>query len=526
MLLGDILAGNARRIPNRRAWRFNSSAWTWAEANSRANRLASSLIRHGIQFQDRVALISNNSNQYLETIFALAKIGAVAVPINSRSSAREVDFILGDVEAKTLIISSEHSPILGRLQADKELLTVIGMGKGHSLGVDIEQMIAKGDADEPAAAFSDEAIRTIKYTSGTTGDPKGCIGTHRTMMFSIHNYLSNAPSISSADLCMMFVPLASGFGLNTLVDFAYREAETLLVDKFNADKILSLIESEKVVRTCAVPTMITALAEEQVRKPRDLASLQMIGYTGSSMAVTALNKATKALGCEFYQGYGSTESGSRVTYLSPEEHRVLSEDMSTQDKWGQRIVSCGRELPGYEVRIVDEGGRIVPDGEVGELVVRGDSVFSGYWAQPQKTRDAIKEGWLYSGDLARKDKRGYFYIVDRKRDMIVSGGYNVYSTEVETAILEMPGVSEVAVIGRFHERWGEAIHAVVVREETSSISEIDVIQHCKHLLANYKCPKSVTFEAALPKTSTGKVQKSKLKLSLPDSDNRRGKAQA
>jgi acyl-CoA synthetase (AMP-forming)/AMP-acid ligase II len=522
MLLGDILAGNARRIPNRRAWRFNSSMWTWAEANGRTNRLASSLLRQGIRFQDRVALISNNSNQYLEIIFALAKIGAVAVPINSRASAREVDFILSDVDARTLIISSEHSPILTALQADKKLLTLIGMGQGHALETDIEQMIAGGEADEHRADFSDEAIRTIKYTSGTTGDPKGCIGTHRTMMFSVQNYLSNAPAIAAADLGMMFVPLASGFGLNTLVDFAYREAETLLVDKFNADKILSLIESEKVVRTCAVPTMITALAEEQIRRPRDLSSLKMIGYTGSSMAVTALTTAAKSLGCDFYQGYGSTESGSRVTYLSPEEHRVLSDKMSTQDKWGQQIVSCGRELPGYEVRIVDEGGQIVPNGEVGELVVRGDSVFSGYWAQPEKTRDAIKDGWLYSGDLARKDDRGYFYIVDRKRDMIVSGGYNVYSIEVETAILEMAGVSEVAVIGRFDERWGEAIHAVIVPKEEKSISEIDVIQHCKGLLANYKCPKSVTFEAALPKTSTGKVQKSKLKLSLSDDSNREG----
>jgi acyl-CoA synthetase (AMP-forming)/AMP-acid ligase II len=377
---------------------------------------------------------------------------------------------------------------------------------------DLERLIAEGDPSEPAERFSPDAMRTIRFTSGTTGEPKGCIGTHRTLMADLFSHAAFCPPMAPPERCLMPVSLTNGFGLNTFAGYALMGATTVLLDRFHAPSVLDAVARFQITRTCGVPTMITLLAREQKASPRDLSSLESFGWTGAPIAVSAMREAMAVLGCEFYQGYGSTETGGRVTYLSPSDHRALVEDaQGATDALGRNILSAGRELPGWEIRLLDEQGRPVPEGEAGEMVVRGDSIFAGYWDLPRETAAVLREGWLHTGDLALRDARGYYFVVDRKRDMIVSGGYNVYSVEVETVLASHAGVAEAAVFGVADAKWGEAVWAVVVPKAGTSLIPDELDAHCRANLAGFKVPKRIVVTDDLPRTPNGKIRKVELR---------------
>jgi acyl-CoA synthetase (AMP-forming)/AMP-acid ligase II len=486
VLLGDIVAGNARRAPQDAAWQFAGRTWTWGEANERINRLASALPRLGLAFQDRAVIVATNSNRLVELLFALAKKGVVAVPMAPRTVARELDYVMERVQAKALFVSEDCARGLGAARP------------GLFSMDELEGLIAAGDAAEPQERFSPDAMRTIRFTSGTTGEPKGCIGTHRTLMADLFSHAAFCPPMDSRSRCLMPVSLTNGFGLNSFAGYALAGAPTVLLERFDAAAVLDAVQGHGITRTCGVPTMITLLAQEQKARPRDLASLRMFGWTGAPMAVAAMREALDVLGCDFYQGYGSTETGGRVTYLSPEDHRAL--DTGATDALGRTILSAGRELPGWEIRLVD-----------GEMVVRGDSLFAGYWNQPRETAEVLREGWLHTGDLAIRDERGYYYVVDRKRDMIVSGGYNVYSVEVETVLASHPAVAEAAVFGVADPKWGEAVWAVVEPKAGAVPTPEALEAHCRTHLGGFKVPKRILVSNELPKTPNGKIRKLELR---------------
>ena len=484
MLLGDIVAGNAGRAPDGDAWQFREQRWTWQEANERINRLASVLPGLGLAFQDRAVVVATNSNRLAELLFALAKKGIVAVPMAPRTVWRELDYVMKRVQAKALFVSEDCE----RAVAEGPFIRM----------AELERLMAAGDPAEPQERFSPDAMRTIRFTSGTTGEPKGCIGTHRTLMADLFSHAAFCPKVSPQDRCLMPVSLTNGFGLNTFAGYALAGAPTVLLERFDAAAVLDAVGRHRITRTCGVPTMITLLAQAQKAQPRDLSSLRMFGWTGAPMAVSAMREALAALGCDFYQGYGSTETGGRVTYLSPEDHRALTAGMT--DALGRSILSAGRELPGWEIRLVE-----------GEMVVRGDSLFAGYWGLPRETAEVLREGWLHTGDLALKDERGYYYVVDRKRDMIVSGGYNVYSVEVETVLASHAGVAEAAVFGVADARWGEAVWAVVVPRRGCAPRPEELEAHCRASLGGYKVPKRILVAEDLPRTPNGKVRKVELR---------------
>ena len=497
MLLGDIVAGNARRAPGDAAWHFGGRQWTWLQANERINRLASALPGLGLGFQDRAVIVASNSNYLAEILFALAKKGIVAVPMAPRTVWRELDYVIRRVGAKALFLSEDCEGVLG------------GPTPRLVRTADVERLIAAGDPAEPQERFSPDAMRTIRFTSGTTGEPKGCIGTHRTLMADLFSHAAFCPPMAPPERCLMPVSLTNGFGLNTFAGYALMGATTFLLDRFQAPAVLDAIAASEITRTCGVPTMITLLAREQKARPRQLASLECIGWTGAPIAVSAMREAMEVLGCEFYQGYGSTETGGRVTYLSPQDHRALVSGAT--DALGRNILSAGRELPGWEIRLLDEAGRPVPEGEAGEMVVRGDYIFAGYWDLPEETAKVLKDGWLHTGDLALRDARGYYYVVDRKRDMIVSGGYNVYSVEVETVLASHASVAEAAVFGVADAKWGEAVWAIVVPKARTTLSPEELDAHCRANLAGYKVPKRIVVADDLPRTPNGKIRKIELR---------------
>ena len=514
MLLGEIVAGNARRTPDAVAWHFSGETWTWDQTNRRINRAASALSALGLEFQDRVVIVANNSIRLLELVFGLAKTGIVAVPMAARSVWREIDFVLQDVGAKACFVDATLERALEGAPADlSERVKLVGLGSGHGLPFDFDELLSRGSEQEPGIRFSPDAMRTIRYTSGTTGAPKGCIGTHRTVSWSIFWDLAFCPPIGPGDVGMMPLSVATGLGLNTLSNFALKGVPTVIVERFEPAAVLELIARHGVTYISGVPTMLAMLIEEMRARPRAIPTLRMFGYSSAPVAVSTIRDGLALLGCDFFQGYGSTETGGRITYLSPEDHRrfAAGEGTGVEDAWGRNVLSAGREAPGYEIRLVDDRLDSVAEGEVGEIMVRGDSTFAGYWNKPEQTAQVMKDGWLMTGDMALRTRHGYYYIVDRKRDMIVSGGYNVYSVEVETVLLSHGDVVDAAVFGVPHPTWGEAVWAVATPRAGHQPTESALIEHCRRNLSSYKCPKRIMLMESMPRTSTGKVRKVELR---------------
>ncbi len=510
MLVGEILTGNARRRPHRPAWSFAGETWSWQQANARVNRAANALRASGLGPQDRVAVMSGNSHRLAELYFALAKANLVAVPVNPHSVAREIDFVLAEVGARGLMISAALAPRLDGVTADLSgLACVAGMGDGHGLARDYEDMLAAAPADEPASDFDDTALRAIKFTSGTTGAPKGVTSTHRQYMFSVTNYLLQFPYVDD-DRCLLMLPMTAGVGIQMLVAYAYRGCPTAILPRFDAGTVLDTIAAERVTRMYAVPTTIAALTDEQAARPRDLSSVRLIEYGGAPAPIALMRRAAEVLGVPLSQDYGSSETGGLIAFLSPEDHDRLARGADA-DSRGSEPLSFGREAQGYHIRLVDDHGDEVGDGEVGEIVVQGDPVTSGYWNRPDLTTEVLRDGWLYTGDMARRDGDGLLTIVDRKRDVIITGGINVYSAEIEAVLSEHPAVQEAAVIGEADERWGEAVTACIVLRRGSGDGEAELRRFCDDNLAGHKRPKRFRFFATLPKTSSGKVRKVELR---------------
>ena len=512
MLIYDLIEGNARRVPNGLAWQFGDRQHTWAEIEERTARIAANLAARGFRAGDRFALFSENSDYLAEFFFALARCGVIAVPINPRSVLREIEFILSDVGARGLFASAKLAPRLAPepgapVRINVELL--VGAGEGHRCPVDVSELYAPAPPSRPVE--DPDLIRAIKYTSGTTGSPKGCMSSQRQTLFSLQSYLIQMP-FQDDERCLLSLPMTAGVGIYLLMAYAYKGLPTILHEKFDADMFLDEIERSRITRFYVVPTIISALVNAQTNKPRDTSSLRYAGYGGSPAAFALIKRGMEALGCGFYQTFGSSETGGFVSCLKPEDHRLLvRENAGVSDSAGVIIMPCGQEMQGFRIRLVDDAGGDVPVGAIGEIWVRSDSTMSGYWMRPEQTAEALCDGWLKSGDLGVRDKYGFVSVVDRKKDMIISGGFNIYSSEVESVIERHPGVAKVGVVGKPDPHWGETVVAFVVRHAGAQCSAEELAQLCETGLASFKRPEKFLFVDALPETSTGKIRKAELR---------------
>jgi acyl-CoA synthetase (AMP-forming)/AMP-acid ligase II len=513
VILSTIFSDNARRSPNDVAYEFAGIATTWGQANERANRLASSLHDAGVHFQDRAVILADNSDRFVETLVAIAKLGLVSVPMSPKSVMADLEYVVTEARPSVLFVSVAIARRLGDVERRfPGIKLIVGMGNEHGLPHDHEQLVAQGTVTEIEPAFSDETMRAVKFTSGTTGDPKGCVASHRTLTEHIYAYLAQTPHIAEHSVALTPLSLSTGLALNTFLGVALRNGKTIITDRFDPAQILDLIATERVERIVGVPTMIGALTEAQLAHPRDLSSLNVFFYSGAPASAALIRRGIEVLGCGFAAGYGSTESGGNVTYLSPEEHEMLvNRSAAMTDAWGRSVLSCGREASGAHIRLVDDELRDVPDGDVGEIMIKGPMNFSGYWQRKETTAKVLVDGWLVSGDLARRDPDGFYYVVDRKRDMIVSGGYNVYAIEVEATLAEHPAVGEAAVVGIYDPHWGEAVHAFVIPRSGTSVTPQELIDHCKTTLSGHKVPKVIHLVTDMPRASMGKVRKVELR---------------
>ncbi|MDO9316181.1 MAG: long-chain-fatty-acid--CoA ligase [Burkholderiaceae bacterium] len=507
MYLTQSLHRAVQQHPQRIAVRCGDRQHTFRELADRVARLAGALQQLGMQEGDRVAMLSLNSDRYLEYQWAVPWGGGVMNPCNIRWSAAEILYSLDDSGSSILLVDDTFRPMVEQFRRDaRTLRAVIYCGDGE-VPADMhgyEALIA-ATAPVPDAARRGDDLAGIFYTGGTTGFPKGVMLSHTNMCSSslaLHaeglatpggTYLHAAPMFHLADMAMSMMQAIEG---NTHA----------FIPAFNPEAVLDTIERDRVSCVLLVPTMIQMMVDHPtMQKPRDLSALKTIIYGASPIAEAVLERAMAALpGVGFVQAYGMTELSPLATVNPAWTHTV-------EGRKAGKLRAAGRAGYCIELRIVDADGNEVPRGTVGEVVVRGPNVMQGYWNKPELTAAAVRNGWMHTGDGAWMDEDGFIFIADRLKDMIITGGENVYSGEVENAVAQHAGVAACAVIGIPSAQWGEAVHAVVVRKPGQDVSDADLIAHCKSLIAGYKCPRSVDFVDALPISGAGKVLKTKLR---------------
>jgi long-chain acyl-CoA synthetase len=484
-----------------------STRFNFDQTGQRINRLSNALSDSGIKRGDRVAVLALNCHRFLELYYAVPQMGAVIVPVNFRLPPQEIKYILDHSGSCAVAVDAALTPALDSIRAHLETVErFISISDHPNEGyIAYEELLAESSPEFDQPEIGDDDLLGLFYTSGTTAEPKGVMLTHKNVTANVAHsepYWEYAPEDIYLHAAPMF-HLADGATVYS--NFA-RGTTQACIARFEPKAVLEMIERERISTIVLVPTMINFLLQEPGLDSYDLTSLRHITYGASPIAPDLLRRAMKAFGCRFGQGYGLTEASPLLTVLTADDHII------TDDKSERRLASCGKPVSGVDVRVVNADGSDVGRGEVGEIIARGPNIMAGYWRREEDTANALLGGWLHTGDLATVDEDGYIYLVDRKKDMIVTGGENVYSTEVEAALYAHPDVKEAAVIPVPHADWGEAVHACITLRDGGQVAPEELIDFCRDRLASYKLPRSVEIiEGELPKGGTGKILKKQLR---------------
>ncbi|KRT70264.1 MAG: acyl-CoA synthetase (AMP-forming)/AMP-acid ligase II [Candidatus Rokubacteria bacterium CSP1-6] len=508
MHIGHFLTRAARRYPDRPAWLEGDLTIPFREAEARVNRLARALLSLGGQPGDRVAMLIPNCSQGIEALLAPMKAGMAVVPMNIRLHPSEHEYMLNDSGAFALIYGEEFREHLAQVRESlPSVKHFICVGRGSHGDLAYDQILDGQPETPPDATIEPDDLAWLFYTSGTTGHPKGAMLTHRNLITMAEQFLLNINPARPDDVLLHAAPITHGSGCSIFHHIAVGAASAFPATRsFDPPKIFEAIQRYRATTLFLVPTMINVLLASPDRTRYDLSSLHTIFYGGAPMYVEQLQSAVSAFGPIFVQLFGQGEAPMACTSLPKEEHLAGDDPVKLK-----RLASAGRETTAVRVRVVNDEDREVPAGQMGEIVVRGDLVMKGYWRKPEATADTLRGGWLHTGDIGYLDSDGYLYITDRKKDMIISGGSNIYPREIEEVICRHPAVFEVAVIGIPDEKWGETVKALVVPREGMRATEAEIIEHCKRHMASYKKPQSVEFLPALPKNAYGKVLKRELR---------------
>ncbi|MGH7037371.1 MAG: long-chain-fatty-acid--CoA ligase [Stellaceae bacterium] len=506
MLISDILWHNAACRPGKIAVIAGDRRLSFAALAERTARFANALKGLGIESGDRVAVLASNTAEHVEIVLGIAAADAIWVPLNIRLAPPELAALIADCEARAIVYTPDLAAAVESLRERVPQDAVwIGVGEGGTAGDhSYERLLSAASATKPAAEIADDALFSIMYTSGTTGLPKGAALSHRA--FFIGTILSTlALGASEDDVKLQAIPQFHAGGQIYQLAHLAAGAAIVVLPRFDPDLVFHLIAREGVTAAGFVPSMLTALVESPGARTTDFRRLRRIMYGGSSITADRLVRAMELMPAAFLQTYGLTEAGVLATVLDAADH-----------EYGRRedprvLRSCGRAMLGYRVRVADDDGRAVETGAIGEIAIRSDSLMAGYWRRPEASAETLADGWLKTGDLAWQDESGRFYVVDRKKDMIVSGGENVYPAEVESVISAHPDVLDVAVIGVPDARWGEAVKALVVCRPGAAPAAEALIAACRGKLGGFKLPKSVEFVASLPRNVSGKLLKSRLR---------------
>lgn len=505
--LADLPRHGAALHGPRTAVVFEGTRLTYADLNQRANRGAHALLALGVRPRERIAILSDNSLRYLETYLAAAKLGVSVTPLNTRLSDAELEYIVADSEAVALVAGDGYeNRALALLSAAPAVRLGISLDNDVDGFLSYEGALAQACADEPDPEryqVSEDDLAVLMYTGGTTGTPKGVMLTHRNIMTATIATVLQA-GFTKDDATCFVLPIfhVSWWPILSLLLVGGKVA---IVRRPDPGEILRLVQDERCTHLNMVPTLYSLLLDADPAGSYDLSSLAVLSYAGSPMPVEVLKRAIGVLGPIFLQGYGATETaGGPITMLMPEDHHLDGPDAAL-------LASAGKAAICAEVKVVDGNDKRVGPGQIGEVCARGEHIMAGYWKNPELTAKALHGGWYHTGDLGYLDERGFLFLTDRKSDMIITGGENVYPTEVENVLYSHPAVLECSVVAAPDERWVEIVHAVVVLRDGPPVSAEELIEHCHRSLAGYKCPKKVTFVVALPKTAVGKISRKAIK---------------
>ncbi|MBN3830364.1 long-chain-fatty-acid--CoA ligase [Burkholderia sp. Ac-20344] len=509
MHAGHWVQRSALRTPNNVLWISEDRRITYAEGASRINRLSNAILESGGKGA-RVAILCSNRFEGLEAFLATMSAGCAAVPMNPRLHVQEYQFLISDSEACIVIYSEDFAAHVDELKSlvPQVMLWVCIGSKNCIADTDYEDLLLQFPATPPNVVIDPDDIAWLFYTSGTTGKPKGAMETHRNLVTMCQQFLLGVvPDVSPNDVMFHVAPISHGTASCMMPHLAVGAANAFPLSKsFKAEKVFEAIEKYRVTSTFMAPTMITMLLQSDSHTGYNLSSLKNVIYGGGPMYVNQLQKSLDVFGNVFVQIYGQGEAPMTVASLPKAAHMVGDDEAKIK-----RLASCGREMPGVRIAILDDNDTEVGVGEFGEVCVRSDLVMKGYWNRPEATAETLRNGWLHTGDVGYLDNEGYLFLTDRKKDLIISGGSNIYPREVEEVICSHPAVAEVAVVGVPDDVWGELVKAVVVLRSGHHLDAAGIIEHCKAHMASYKKPSVVQFIDELPKNATGKVLKRELR---------------
>jgi acyl-CoA synthetase (AMP-forming)/AMP-acid ligase II len=515
MLLADSLKKACKFFPHKEAIVCGSRRWTYEEFFGRLSRFSAYLEAAGIEKGDRVAILHPNCHCYLEVYYAVALRGAVTVPLNHRLSAGELVMIMNDAGAKALVADPRFRQTVDHIRTDLPTVArIIWTGDDASElpdgGRDLryEGIVAGVPAPLSEVDVAEGDIAQIYYTSGTTGRPKGVMLTHKNVTVHALGTIAEL-QLTDRDVWLHAAPLFHLADAWATWAITWVGGTHVLVGEFDSQAVLTTMEREKVTLTNLIPTMLNMLVHHPGVEDHDYRHLRVLLSGGSPIAPEVVRRIVETFHCDYIQTYGMTETSPYLT-MSVLKGHLLEESAAEQLRFKAKT---GREFVAVELRVVDDAGQDIAkdEVEVGEIIVRGDTVTPGYWQLPEETEKAFKDGWLRTGDMAVMDAEGYVTIVDRKKDVIITGGENVYSTEVEHILYMHPAVMECAVVGVPDAKWGETVKGIVVIKSGHKVTEEELIRFCKDSIARYKAPKSIDFVPVLPKTGSGKIEKRKLR---------------
>ena len=496
LTFGELARRNGRTCGDKDAFVELDRRVSWGEFDARTDALGHALRALGVRPGDRVAMLAPDCIETAEIFIACAKIGAIRVGLNVRLAAPEIAALVSDSEPHLLFVRSDHRRSLTPVESGRP--TLIGFGGSHGLDTDYEELIARHRRDGELAQTPADIVM-IAYTTGSTGLPKGAIYLHDRFLASIL-YTALYEGIMQDSIWLHAMP-AAGIPIMHMLRNVFHGATTVIVGPWDPDRALLLLERERSTNCVLVPTMLNSLLACESLGKRDVSSMRILGYGASPLPAATIREAMKAFRRPFLQMYGTTELMGMSMMLLPSDHeRGLASH-------SEILASAGKPLSFVDIRIVDDERREVAPGEVGELIVKSETQFPGYWRAPDKYAETVIDGWLFTGDMARRDRDGYVYLSDRAKFRIKTGGYNVFPTEIENVLAQHPAVDEVAVVGLPDATWGERVQAVITLRPRANATPEELREFCRGKIADFKVPKSIDIWSQMPKGPTGKIQK-------------------
>jgi len=516
----DFLMIASSIVPDRPAIIFEGKKFTFGQLNERSNRLAHALTKLGIKKGDIVAILQVNCNQYLETYYAVAKLGVIFAPLNFRAKADELTYMLNNCEARILLVGERYLDMVQTMRPNlPKVEQYVSIDKKVDGMLYYEDLLAKASPEDVFSEIDDNDVTMLMYTAGTTGRPKGVPLTHNSFVtYMLSNVTPVDPDIEETNL--LTVPLYHVAGAQAVLAATYGGRTLAMMRQFEVKEWMKTVEQTRANRAMLVPTMLKRVIDDPEFSNHDLSCLKVITYGAASMPFEVIKKAIDVFpGVMFINAFGQTETASTITALGPEDHVISGTEEQKQKKLKRLQCSIGKPMDDVQIRIVDESGKELPTGEVGEIIAKGPRVMSGYWKDPEKTAKALKGGWLHTGDKGYMDDEGYIYLAGRGDDMIIRGGENISPEEVENVLYSHPAIEEAAVIAVPSVEWGQEPKAVVVLKKGQKASPEELIEFCRQKLSSFKRPRYVVFVNELPRTSTGKILKRVLREQHGKTDN-------